>query len=171
MRKHYGSEIHELMCRDNATHLNMVKKVKELGHKIHSALPLVHILGGTDFLLAGEVNWRDMPVSCVVRTLLLLEQCPVPVFKSQNSQGSFQHSRIPCCCQMKAMLSTHTRKQMNFSFSILLSEVQMGTALISQYKSFPSHPFNFLSSSFRHLPMWKSEIIFLWIIILGGVET
>lgn len=110
MRKHYSREIHELMFRDNVAHLDMGKKVKKPGHKIHGALPLVHILGGTDFSLAGEVNYRDISVSYVVRVLLLLKQCPMPVFKWQNSQVSFQCGGILCCCQTKAMLSTHTHK-------------------------------------------------------------
>lgn len=40
-RKNYGREIHELVFRDNALHLDMGKKLKEPGHEIHDALPLV----------------------------------------------------------------------------------------------------------------------------------
>lgn len=136
MRKHYSREIHETHDVQRQCRSSGHEKIKEPGHKIHGALPLVHILGA-DFPLAGEVSCRDVSVSCVVRVLLLLEQCPVPVFKWQNSQVSFQCSGILCCCQMKAMLSTHARKQMDSSFSILLSEVQMRTTLILQYKSSP----------------------------------
>lgn len=152
IRKNYGREIHGLMFR--ALHLDMGKKVKEPGHKIHDALPLVLILRGADCPLAGEMNCRDVSVSCVVTVLLLLKQCPVSVCNCQNCQLSFQCCGILCCCQMKAMLSTHTQNQMASSFGLLLSEVKMRTALILQFK-FPPPPnlFNFLSASFRHLPM------------------
>lgn len=152
IRKNYGREIHKLMFRDNALHLDMEKKVKEPSHEIHDALSLVLILGGADFPLAGEVNCRDVSVSCVVTVLLLLKQCPMSVTKCQNSQVSFQCCGT-LCCQRKAMLSRDTQNQMDSSFGLLLSEVKMRTALILQYKSSHLHPFNFLSTSFRHLPM------------------
>jgi len=43
MRKHYGREIHELVLRENVTHLDLGRKVKEPGHKPHSTLLLVRI--------------------------------------------------------------------------------------------------------------------------------
>lgn len=76
MRKHYSREIHELMFRDNVAHLDMGKKVNKPGPKIHGALPLVHILGGTDFSLAGEVNYRDVSVSCVVKSTAVAQAMP-----------------------------------------------------------------------------------------------
>lgn len=54
IRKNYGREIHELRFRDNVFHLDMGKKVKEPGHKIHAAVPLVLILVGADFPLVGD---------------------------------------------------------------------------------------------------------------------
>lgn len=119
IRKNDGREIHELRFRDNVFHLDMGKKVKEPGHKIHAAVPLVLILVGDDFSSGRRLKSRDVSVSCVVMVLLLLKQCPMPVFKCQNSQVSFQCSGILCCWQMKAMLSTHTQNQMDSSFGIL----------------------------------------------------
>lgn len=122
------------MLRDNVTRLDMGKKVKEPGHRIHSALPLVYILGGTDFPLAGEVSCRAVSVSPAGRVLLVLDNAHA-WFVSGKIPISFQCSQIQYCCQMEAMLSAHTWKQMDSDFSILLSEVQMRTGLILQYKS------------------------------------
>lgn len=64
IRKNYGREIHELMFRDNALHLDMGKKVEEPGHKIHDALALVLILGGAEFPLAGDELQRCISELC-----------------------------------------------------------------------------------------------------------
>lgn len=58
LRKHYCREVLEQIFRDNVTYPDVGKMVKEPGQEIHGSLPMVYIIGGTDFPLAGEVNCK-----------------------------------------------------------------------------------------------------------------
>lgn len=136
------------MLRDNVTRLDMGKKVKEPGHRIHSALPLVYILGGTDFPLAGEVSCRAVSVSPAGRVLLVLD----------NAHAWFVSGKIPISFQCK--FSTAVRWRQCYQHTLgnrwtLISQFFYLKCKWGQgwfYNTNPP-PFYFLSASFRDLPV------------------